>query len=30
LTPAAIRGINTFTGAAISVLGMLAVYSAFS
>jgi threonine/homoserine/homoserine lactone efflux protein len=30
LTPAVIRGINTFSGAAISVLGMLAVYSAFS
>ena len=30
VTPAVIRGINTFSGAAISVLGMLAVYSAFS
>ena len=29
LTPSVIRGINTFSGAAISVLGMLAVYSAF-
>jgi hypothetical protein len=30
LTPAVIRAINTFSGAAIAVLGMLAVYSAFS
>jgi len=30
LTPAVIRAINTFSGAAIAALGMLAVYSAFS
>ncbi len=30
LTPAVIRAINTFSGLAIAVLGMLAVYSAFS
>ena len=30
LTPAVIRAVNTFSGAAIAVLGMLAVYSAFS
>jgi threonine/homoserine/homoserine lactone efflux protein len=30
LTPAVIRGISTFSGAAIVVLGMLAIYSAFS
>ena len=30
LTPAVIRAINTFSGLAITVLGMLAVYSAFS
>jgi threonine/homoserine/homoserine lactone efflux protein len=30
LTPAVIRAINTFSGAAITALGMLAVYSAFS
>jgi threonine/homoserine/homoserine lactone efflux protein len=30
LTPAVIRAINTFSGVAITVLGMLAVYSAFS
>ncbi len=30
LTPAVIRVINTFSGAAIAALGMLAVYSAFS
>lgn len=30
LTPAVIRAINTFSGVAIAVLGMLAVYSAFS
>lgn len=29
LTPAVIRAINTFSGLAIAVLGMLAVYSAF-
>jgi threonine/homoserine/homoserine lactone efflux protein len=30
LTPAIIQGVNTFSGLAITVLGMLAVYSAFS
>ena len=30
LTPAVIRAINTFSGLAIALLGMLAVYSAFS
>jgi threonine/homoserine/homoserine lactone efflux protein len=30
LTPAVIGAINTFSGLAIAVLGMLAVYSAFS
>jgi threonine/homoserine/homoserine lactone efflux protein len=30
LTPAVIRGVSTFSGAAIVVLGMLAIYSAFS
>jgi threonine/homoserine/homoserine lactone efflux protein len=30
LTPPVIRAINTFSGLAIAVLGMLAVYSAFS
>jgi len=30
VTPAVIRAINTFSGAAIAALGMLAVYSAFS
>jgi threonine/homoserine/homoserine lactone efflux protein len=30
LTPAVIRAINTFSGLAIAVLGMLATYSAFS
>jgi threonine/homoserine/homoserine lactone efflux protein len=30
LTPAVIRAINTFSGLAIAVLGMLAVYAAFS
>jgi threonine/homoserine/homoserine lactone efflux protein len=30
LTPTVIRAINTFSGVAIAVLGMLAVYSAFS
>jgi len=30
LTPAAVRAINTFSGLAIAVLGMLAIYSAFS
>ena len=30
LTPAVIRAISTFSGLAITVLGMLAVYSAFS
>lgn len=30
LTPTVIRGISTFSGAAIVVLGMLAIYSAFS
>jgi threonine/homoserine/homoserine lactone efflux protein len=30
MTPALIRGISTFSGLAIAVLGMLAVYSAFS
>ena len=30
LTPAVIRAINAFSGLAIAVLGMLAVYSAFS
>jgi threonine/homoserine/homoserine lactone efflux protein len=30
LTPVVIRAINTFSGLAIAVLGMLAVYSAFS
>jgi threonine/homoserine/homoserine lactone efflux protein len=30
LTPALVRGISTFSGLAIAVLGMLAVYSAFS
>ena len=30
LTPAVIRAISTFSGLAIAVLGMLAVYSAFS
>jgi threonine/homoserine/homoserine lactone efflux protein len=30
MTPALVRGISTFSGLAIAVLGMLAVYSAFS
>jgi threonine/homoserine/homoserine lactone efflux protein len=30
LTPALVRGISTFSGLAIAVLGMLAIYSAFS
>ncbi len=30
LTPALIRGISAFSGAAITILGMLAIYSAFS
>jgi len=30
LTPAVIRGISTFSGLAIAILGMLAIYSAFS
>jgi threonine/homoserine/homoserine lactone efflux protein len=30
LTPAVVRGISTFSGVAISVLGILAVISAFS
>jgi hypothetical protein len=30
MTPAVIRAISTFSGVAIAVLGMLAVYSAFS
>ncbi|MDQ2942855.1 MAG: LysE family transporter [Candidatus Dormibacteraeota bacterium] len=30
LTPAVIRGISTFSGLAIAMLGMLAIYSAFS
>jgi threonine/homoserine/homoserine lactone efflux protein len=30
LTPALIRGISTFSGVAIALLGMLAIYSAFS
>lgn len=29
LTPAVIRGISTFSGLAIAILGMLAIYSAF-
>jgi hypothetical protein len=30
VTPAVVRAISTFSGLAIAVLGMLAVYSAFS
>ena len=30
LTPTVIRGISTFSGLAIAILGMLAIYSAFS
>ncbi|HXM71684.1 MAG TPA: LysE family transporter [Candidatus Dormibacteraeota bacterium] len=30
LTPTVVRGISTFSGLAIAVLGMLAIYSAFS
>jgi hypothetical protein len=30
LTPAVIRGISTFSALAIAILGMLAIYSAFS
>jgi len=30
LTPAVIRGVSAFSGLAIAVLGMLAIYSAFS
>jgi hypothetical protein len=30
VTPAIVRGISTFSGLAIAVLGMLAIYSAFS
>jgi threonine/homoserine/homoserine lactone efflux protein len=30
MTPAVLRGISTFSGLAIAVLGMLAIYSAFS
>jgi threonine/homoserine/homoserine lactone efflux protein len=30
VTPAVLRGISTFSGLAIAVLGMLAIYSAFS
>jgi threonine/homoserine/homoserine lactone efflux protein len=30
VTPAVIRGISTFSGLAIAILGMLAIYSAFS
>jgi threonine/homoserine/homoserine lactone efflux protein len=30
MTPAVVRAINTFSGLAIGVLGMLAIYSAFS
>jgi threonine/homoserine/homoserine lactone efflux protein len=30
VTPAAVRGISTFSGLAIAILGMLAIYSAFT
>jgi arginine exporter protein ArgO len=30
LTPSVVRGVNTFSGLAIVVLGMLAIYSAYS
>jgi hypothetical protein len=30
MTPVVVRGISTFSGLAIALLGMLAIYSAFS